>query len=245
MSRRTVGTDQPRPVPDRRAARQRAREWQGATMSRALAAAPRRFRLLFEFLLSHHAEVVYVGCRGGVGTLQSAERAAQKPIRSACASRYAQRFRRAGPLAVHAAERALAGASCGDRRRSQRSPTDTDVRLRARPEQRRARRRIPRWALPITQWLRLVPVIRLGGGDGRVHVCGVVRDRSGLPARFVARVASSRSQPALARRSPPLRQRRRRRECAQRAAAHASRRRRQRAARCRQRDRRACRSQTS
>jgi hypothetical protein len=93
-------------------------------------------------------------------------------------------------LAIHAAERALAGADA--------ATIAAEVATLARQTRTFAYvrdlgnavrgGRIPRWALPITQWLRLVPVIRLGGGDGRVHVGGVMRDRGDLPAHFVARV---------------------------------------------------------
>ena len=153
---------------------------------------PGDFRRLFEFLLSHHAEVVYVGLSRAVsGTLQSAERAAQEtdPARvHVVDSRNGSGGQ--GLLAVHAAERALAGADAATIvaelaplvRATQTFAYVRDLRNAVRGG------RIPRWALPITQWLRLVPVIRLGG-DGRVHVCGVMRDSSDLPAHFVARVA--------------------------------------------------------
>ena len=48
--------------------------------------------------------------------------------------------------------------------------------------------RIPAWSLPLTRWLKLVPVARIGGGDGRLHVKGVALDRESLVERFVARV---------------------------------------------------------
>jgi uncharacterized protein len=48
--------------------------------------------------------------------------------------------------------------------------------------------RIPAWAMPITRWLRLVPMIRIGGGDGRMHIIGVGRDQGALAERFVARI---------------------------------------------------------
>jgi DegV family protein with EDD domain len=153
---------------------------------------PGDFRRLFEFLLSHHAEVVYVGLSRAVsGTLQSAERAAQETD--------PQRVRVVdtrngsggqGLLAIRAAERALAGADAATIAAEVETlarQTHTFAYVRNLSNAVRGGR-IPRWALPITQWLRLVPVIRLGGDDGSVHVCGVMRDRGDLPGHFVARI---------------------------------------------------------
>ncbi|HEX3124846.1 MAG TPA: DegV family protein [Rhodanobacteraceae bacterium] len=154
---------------------------------------PGDFRRLFEFLLSHHAEVVYVGLSRAVsGTLQSAERAAQEtdPKRVRVVDTRNGSGGQ-GLLAIHAAERALAGgdaAAIAAELTTLARQTQTFAYVRDLSNAVRGGR-IPRWALPITQWLRLVPVIRLGGGDGHVHVRGVMRDRGDLPARFVARVA--------------------------------------------------------
>jgi len=153
---------------------------------------PGDFRRLFEFLLSHHAEVVYVGLSRAVsGTLQSAERAAQEtdPARVRVVDTRNGSGGQ-GLLAIHAAERALAGAD-SQTIVAELTALAQDARTfaYARDLSNAVRGgRVPRWALPITQWLRLVPVIRLGGADGRVHVCGVMRDSSDLPARFVARI---------------------------------------------------------
>ena len=153
---------------------------------------PGDFRRLFEFLLSHHAAVVYVGLSRAVsGTLQSGERAA----RETDAARVHVVDTRNGSggqglLAVRAAERALDGADA--------ATIAAEISVLARSTRTVAYvrdlssavrgGRVSRWALPITRWLRLVPLVRLGGGDGRLHVCGVMRDRGDLPARFVARV---------------------------------------------------------
>ncbi|HSC11957.1 MAG TPA: DegV family protein [Rhodanobacteraceae bacterium] len=153
---------------------------------------PGDFRRLFEFLLSHHAEVVYVGLSRAVsGTLQSAERAAQEtdPKRVRVVDTRNGSGGQ-GLLAVHAAERALAGADAAAiaaELATLAQETRTFAYVRDLSNAVRGGR-MPRWALPITQWLRLVPVVRLGGGDGRLHVGGVMRDRGDLPARFVARV---------------------------------------------------------
>ena len=153
---------------------------------------PGDFRRLFEFLLSHHAQVVYVGLSRAVsGTLQSAELAAQEtdPARVRVVDTRNGSGGQ-GLLAVHAAERALAGADAAAiiaEVTTLAEVTRTFAYVRDLGNAVRGGR-IPRWTLPITQWLRLVPIVRLGGGDGRLHVCGILRDRGDLQARFVARV---------------------------------------------------------
>ncbi len=152
---------------------------------------PGDFRRLFEFLLSHHAQVVYVGLsRALSGTLQSAELAAQEtdPARvHVVDTRNGSGGQ--GLLGVHAAERTLAGADAAtivEELATLAEATRTFAYVRDLSNAVRGGR-IPRWALPITQWLRLLPIVRLGGGDGRLHVCGIMRDRGDLAARFVAR----------------------------------------------------------
>lgn len=153
---------------------------------------PGDFRRLFEFLLSHHAEVVYVGLsRALSGTLQSAERAAQEtdPARVRVVDTRNGSGGQ-GLLALHAAERALAGADAATIASEVAAlvpETCTYAYVRDLSHVVRGGR-LPRWALPITRWLRLVGVARIGGGDGRLHVCGVLRDRGDIPARFAARV---------------------------------------------------------
>ena len=153
---------------------------------------PGDFRRLFEFLLSHHAEIVYVGLSRAVsGTLQSAERAARET--DAARVRVIDTRNASGGqglLAVRAAERALAGESAASIAAGIATlAADTRTFAYARDLGHAVRGgRVPRWALPITQWLRLVPIVRLGGGDGRLHVCGAMRDRGDLPAGYVQRV---------------------------------------------------------
>ena len=125
------------------------------------------------------------------GTLQSAELAAQEtdPARVRVVDTRNGSGGQ-GLLAVHAAERALAGADAATiiaELATLAEVTRTFAYVRDLSNAVRGGR-IPRWALPITQWLRLVPIVRLGGGDGRLHVCGILRDRGDLQARFVARV---------------------------------------------------------
>ena len=153
---------------------------------------PGDFRRLFEFLLSHHAEVVYVGLSRAVsGTLQSGEHAAREtdPARVRIVdTRNASGGQ--GLLAVHAAERALAGADAAAIAAEVTALTEQTCTFAYVRDLGNAVRggRIPRWTLPITRWLQLVGVARIGGGDGRLHVCGVMRDRGDLPARFVGRI---------------------------------------------------------
>ncbi|WP_440224076.1 DegV family protein [Dokdonella sp. MW10] len=152
------------------------------------------FRRLFEFLLSHHDDVVYVGLsRALSGTLQAGESAA---------SVHAARVRVVdtgnvsggqGLLALHAAERAAAGdgaEAIAEALRDLRERTATFCYVRDLSPAVRGGR-IPAWALPITRWLRLVPFVRIGGGDGRLHIRGVLFDRGDVPERFVARAIRS------------------------------------------------------
>lgn len=149
------------------------------------------FRRLFGFLLSHHEQVLYLGVSRAVsGTLQAGESAS---------AGYGSRVRVVdsanvsggqGLLAMHAAERALAGAGVdviASEIESLREQTSTFAIL---PDLTSAVRggRVPAWALPITRWLGLVPIVRIGGGDGRLHVIGVTVKGDDLPERFVRRI---------------------------------------------------------
>ena len=152
---------------------------------------PGDFRRLFEFLLSHNDEVVYIGLsRALSGTLQAGEGAAVP---------FGPRIRIVdtanvsggqGLLAVHAAERALAGVDAATivaEIEQMKQHTSTFAFVRDLSSAVRGGR-IPAWSLPITRWLKLVPLARIGGGDGRLHVKGVLFDRAPLVEGFVARV---------------------------------------------------------
>lgn len=155
---------------------------------------PGDFRRLFEYLLSHHDEVVYVGLsRALSGTLQAGESAA-----SAFGSRVhvfdtANVSGGQGLLATHAAELAAQGVDAATIVAAlQRLRADAATFAFVRDLSSAVRGgRVPRWALPITRWLRLVPIVRIGGGDGRLHVKGVMFDRTGLAERFVSRVVAA------------------------------------------------------
>jgi DegV family protein with EDD domain len=152
------------------------------------------FRRLFEFLLSHHAEVLYVGVSRAIsGTLQAGESAA-----AAFGSRVhvfdtANVSGGQGLLARRAGELAQSGldadAIVRDLTRL-RERTRTFAYVRDLTSAVRGGR-VPSWSLPITRWLGLVPMMRMGGGDGRLHVFGVGLDRTQLVDRFVAKVLRS------------------------------------------------------
>lgn len=148
---------------------------------------PGDFRRLFEFLLSHHEEVVYVGLSRAVsGTLQAGESAAARcaagrvrivDTRTASCGQ--------GLLARHAAELAAQGMDAdGIVARLQALIAQTRVIAYVRDLSHVVRGgRLPAWTLPLTRWLRLVPVAAVGG-DGRLHVASILRDGASLQARF-------------------------------------------------------------
>lgn len=148
------------------------------------------FRRLFEFLLSHHEEVLYVGLsRNLSGTLQSGETAAMALGSRVRVFDTGNVSGGEGLLARHAAERALAGVDAAGiiaELEILRPHTRTFAYVRdLQPAVRGGR--IPAWALPITRWLRLVPIAAVRHRDGRLHVRSVAIARPALPSRFVAR----------------------------------------------------------
>jgi uncharacterized protein len=155
---------------------------------------PGDFRRLFEFLLSHHDEVVYVGLsRALSGTLQAGESAAAAFGTRIHVIDTANVSGGQGLLATHAAERAAAGADATTivaELAVLREHAATFAFVRDLSSAVRGGR-VPSWALPITRWLRLVPIVRIGGGDGRLHVRGVMFDGDTLAQRFVARVVAT------------------------------------------------------
>lgn len=152
---------------------------------------PGDFRRLFEFLLSHHSDVLYVGVSRAIsGTLQSAESAA------AALGAHVHVFDSAnvsggqGLLAIHAVECVEKGIPIPELLReleSLRAETATFAYVRDLSAAVRGGR-VPAWSLPLTRWLRLVPLARIGDRDGRLHIHGVCLRSSDLPARFVKKV---------------------------------------------------------
>ncbi|HOV57888.1 MAG TPA: DegV family protein, partial [Rhodanobacteraceae bacterium] len=154
---------------------------------------PGDFRRLFDFLLSHHDEVVYVGLSRAVsGTLQAGESAA---ARSGGARVHVVDTRNAscgqGLLAERAAELAQQGLDAAAiARRIQALVPRTHLYAYVRDLAHVVRGgRFPAWTLPITRWLGLVPVARMGS-DGRLHAARVLRARADLPERFARWLAA-------------------------------------------------------
>lgn len=148
---------------------------------------PGDFRRLFDFLLSHHEEVVYVGLSRAVsGTLQAGETAA---ARCAAGRVHVVDSRTAscgqGLLARHAAELAAQGlpaATIAAQVRALAARTPLFAYVRDLSHIVRGGR-LPAWALPLTRWLGLAPVATVGA-DGRLHLRSVLRLRRELPQDF-------------------------------------------------------------
>jgi DegV family protein with EDD domain len=153
---------------------------------------PGDFRRQFEFLLSHHRELVYVGLSRSVsGTLQSAETAAQRGHagrthifdtgNASCGE---------GLLAIRAGEMALAGATAPQiLAELARLKPLTPTWAAARDISHAVRGgRIPAWAKPLVEWLGFTPVAKVKA-DGKLGVAGGLVGKSRVPERFAAYVA--------------------------------------------------------
>jgi DegV family protein with EDD domain len=153
---------------------------------------PGDFRRLFEFLLSHHRDLVYVGLsRALSGTLQSGESAAAR-VDGARARVVDSRHGSAaqGLLAMDAAAAAAAGldAAAIAARLARMVPLTQlfavvkDLKYGVRGG------RAPKAALPLQRWLGLVPLIG-SKANGRLGIRGALFGRERLPERFAAAVA--------------------------------------------------------
>ena len=153
---------------------------------------PRDFRRQFEFLLSHHPAVVYVGVARAVsGTIQSAESAAQRghPDRTFIVDS-ANVAGGQALLAIAAGEAASRGddaASIVARLDALRPRTLTwaiarDVSMAVRGG------RLPAWAKPLVQALGLTPIAKVTPA-GRLGVAGGLLGRRRVPERFARYVA--------------------------------------------------------
>ena len=153
---------------------------------------PGDFRRQFEFLLSHHRELVYVGLSRSVsGTLQSAETAAQRGHgarthifdtgNASCGE---------GLLAIRAGEMALAGAGAPEiLAELARLKPLTPTWAAARDISHAVRGgRIPAWAKPLVEWLGFTPIAKVKP-DGKLGVAGGLVGKSRVPERFAAYVA--------------------------------------------------------
>jgi DegV family protein with EDD domain len=153
---------------------------------------PGDFRRLFEFLLSHHHQVVDVSLsRALSGTMQSAESAATRTdlarvrivdSRNCSAGQ--------GLLAIWAGEAAQAGLSAeaivaGLERMKSRTMLWAMVRdLRYGVRGGRA----PKLALPLTRLLRFVPLVRINA-LGKLGIAGALWGKQQLPERFARSIA--------------------------------------------------------
>ncbi|MFT3807167.1 DegV family protein [Arenimonas sp.] len=153
---------------------------------------PGDFRRQFEFLLSHHPSLVYVGLARAVsGTLQSAETAAQRghPERT----RIFDSANGAGGqalLAITAAEWAQRGESVDAiLAELERLKPLTLTWAVARDIGHAVRGgRIPRWAKPVVSALGLTPIARFGA-DGKLKMAGAFLGGKRIPERFARYVA--------------------------------------------------------
>lgn len=153
---------------------------------------PGDFRRQFEFLLSHHPSLVYVGLSRAVsGTLQAAEHAAQRG--------HGERMRlfdsanAAGGqalLAIAAAEAAAAGAGADEivallttlRPQTRTWAIARDVSHAVRGG------RLPGWARPVVEALGVTPIARVSA-EGRLAMAGALFGSRRAPERFAAYIA--------------------------------------------------------
>jgi len=153
---------------------------------------PGDFRRLFEFLLSHHEHVVYVGLsRALSGTLQSGETAAARSEPSRIHPLDSRTGAAAqGLLAIDAAEAAAAGLDAraiAERVRAMIPRTQLFVVVKDLSYGVRGGR-APKLALPISRLLGFVPLIR-SGAHGKLRLGGVLFGRDRLAERFAAALA--------------------------------------------------------
>jgi DegV family protein with EDD domain len=153
---------------------------------------PGDFRRQFEFLLSHHRDLVYVGLSRAVsGTLQSAETAAQRghPDRTHifdtgnASGGEGLLVLRAGELAAQGADVVTILAELA------RLKPRTATWALARDISHAVRGgRLPAWAKPVVGWLGLTPIARVNAA-GRLAMAGGLFGKSQVPERFAAHVA--------------------------------------------------------
>lgn len=158
---------------------------------------PGDFRRQFEFLLSHHPSLIYIGLSRAVsGTLQSAENAAARghPERT----HVFDSGNAAGGqalLAIRAAEMACAGADVPEilAEIERRKPLTRTWAI-ARDISHAVRGgRVPRWAQPVMEWTGFTPIAKVTPA-GLLGVAGAFIGKSRVPERFAAYVAK-RAEP--------------------------------------------------
>jgi DegV family protein with EDD domain len=153
---------------------------------------PGDFRRMFEFLLSHHRDLVYVGLsRGLSGTLQSAETAALR-VDGARSAVIDTRNGSAGQglLVVDAAEAAAAGYDAGAiaarvaamAKRTRLFAVVRDLSYGVRGG------RAPKLALPLSRLTGMLPFVKSSYRSGRLGIRGLLFGRSDFPERFARKV---------------------------------------------------------
>jgi DegV family protein with EDD domain len=154
---------------------------------------PGDFRRQFEFLLSHHPGLVYLGVARAVsGTIQSAETAAQRGGHPERTHVFDTANAAGGQalLAIAAAEMARDGRDAAAilarldelRARTYTWATTRDISHAVRGG------RIPRWGKPLVNALYLSPVAKVKP-EGKLSLAGGMFGKSNIPARFAAYVA--------------------------------------------------------
>jgi DegV family protein with EDD domain len=154
---------------------------------------PGDFRRQFEFLLSHHPSLVYLGVARAVsGTIQSAESAAQRGGHPERTHVYDSANAAGGQalLAIAAAEMARRGDDAATilrrldplRARTTTWATTRDLTLAVRGG------RIPWWGKPLAQALFLTPIAKVKP-EGKLRLAGGLFGKGNVPARFAAYVA--------------------------------------------------------
>lgn len=148
---------------------------------------PGDFRRQFDFLLSHHRDLVYVGIsRALSGTLQSAETAAARlGVEHAWVTDSGHASCGQGLLVIAAAEAAAQGAQAATIRAEIERLRPTVMTWAVTRDVSAAVRggRIPRWVLPLARGLRLSAIARVKD-DGRLGVCGALFGHHDLPRRI-------------------------------------------------------------
>ncbi len=158
---------------------------------------PGDFRRQFEFLLSHHPSLIYVGVSRAVsGTLQSAETAAQRG--HAERSFIFDTANAAGGealLTIAAAEAAQRGDSVEaimSLLEALKPQTETWAIAREISHAVRGGR-VPQWAKPVAEWLGLTPMVKVTP-EGKLKPRSAFFGKKNIPRRFAQYVAKSIDQ---------------------------------------------------
>jgi DegV family protein with EDD domain len=152
---------------------------------------PGDFRRQFEFLLTHHPQLVYIGISRAIsGTLQSGESAATRVDATRA------HVLDSGHASCGQALIVIAAAEAARRGATPEQIAAEVARLRPLTHTFAAARdishavrggRVPKWAKPLAEWLGLTPIAKMRA-DGKLGVHGALWGRHRVPARFAAYV---------------------------------------------------------